>query len=189
MSHRAQVTGCTAVLDFANTVLTGFKADKPAMTRMLATSTLYILPRLCPDGSELYLTTPYTCRSTPILWPGTQHLSPTTACSFYSRSFKVADRQLPAGLRNASARRDAQGHPRLPPGGRRRRRPHHDDAHRRPCKKHPALLINQPRYSLHLGFRFLFALSTREASEATLEMSPAWLFERSERAEQQLLTL
>ena len=42
------MTGCTAVLDFANTVLTGFKADKPAMTRMLATSTLYILPRLCP---------------------------------------------------------------------------------------------------------------------------------------------
>lgn len=69
-THAGEVTGCTAVLDFANTVLTGYGAKDPALTRLLETSTLYILPRLCPDGSELYLTTPYTCRSTPILWPG-----------------------------------------------------------------------------------------------------------------------
>ena len=62
------------MLDFANTVLTGYRSEDPAIIRLLETSTLYILPRLCPDGSEQYLTTPYTCRSTPILWPGTAYL-------------------------------------------------------------------------------------------------------------------
>lgn len=73
LSHVAtflpQVTGCTAVLDFTNTVLAGYAVEDDAMVRLLETSTLYIVPRLCPDGAELYLTTPYTCRSTPILWP------------------------------------------------------------------------------------------------------------------------
>ena len=63
------MTGCTAVLDFVNEVLTGYGSSDAAMKRILATSTLYVAPRLCPDGSELFLTTPYTCRSTPRLWP------------------------------------------------------------------------------------------------------------------------
>ena len=65
------------MLDFAHTVLSGYRSEDAAIARMLETSTLYIVPRLCPDGSEQYLTTPYTCRSTPILWPGAPSLLPS----------------------------------------------------------------------------------------------------------------
>ena len=68
-THAGEVTGCTALLHFTDMVLSGHASGDEVYTRLLATSTLYILPRFCPDGAELYLTTPYTCRSTPILWP------------------------------------------------------------------------------------------------------------------------
>ena len=33
---------------------------------MLGSSTAYVLPRISPDGAEFMLTTPFSCRSSPI---------------------------------------------------------------------------------------------------------------------------
>jgi hypothetical protein len=68
-THAGEVTGCTAALDFLFRVLNGVEAGDATMERLLRTSTFYVLPCVCPDGNELYLTTPLTCRSTPRLWP------------------------------------------------------------------------------------------------------------------------
>ena len=102
------------MLDFANTVLTGYRSGDPAIARLLETSTLYILPRLCPDGSEQYLTTPYTCRSTPILWPGTAYLPPCScACAQLRHSSDIPSRRVEMpkdipGFRQADV--DGDGH-------------------------------------------------------------------------------
>jgi len=37
-------------------------------TRILDTKVIYVLPRICPDGAELYLTTPYMLRSSTHEW-------------------------------------------------------------------------------------------------------------------------
>ncbi|MFP4457403.1 MAG: M14 family metallopeptidase [Clostridia bacterium] len=58
--HAGEVTGSMAALHLIDTLLTS-KDEK--VKRLLQTRTFYILPRINPDGAELYLTTPYTLRS------------------------------------------------------------------------------------------------------------------------------
>jgi len=50
--HATEITGTTAALYFANTLLSGYPKDEQAK-RLLDTCTFYIVPRLNPDGAEL----------------------------------------------------------------------------------------------------------------------------------------
>ena len=60
--HAGEVTGCAVALHTLHYLLTRYGTDA-AITDLLDTHTLYILPRVNPDGAEKYLTTPYTLRS------------------------------------------------------------------------------------------------------------------------------
>lgn len=60
--HAGEVTGCAVALAAIFHLLTHYGTDA-AVTDLLDTRTLYILPRVNPDGAERYLTTPYTLRS------------------------------------------------------------------------------------------------------------------------------
>lgn len=60
--HAGEVTGCAVTLYTIHDLLTHYGSDA-AVTDLLDTRTLYILPRVNPDGAERYLTTPYTLRS------------------------------------------------------------------------------------------------------------------------------
>jgi len=60
--HAGEVTGCAVALHTLHHLLTRYGTDA-AITDLLDTHTLYILPRVNPDGAEKYLTTPYTLRS------------------------------------------------------------------------------------------------------------------------------
>ena len=52
--HAAELTASTAVLYFLNELLTKYGSD-PDITRLVDTRTLYLCPRLNPDGAELAL--------------------------------------------------------------------------------------------------------------------------------------
>ena len=52
--HAAELTASTAVLYYLNKLLNGFGTD-PQITHLLNTRTLYLCPRLNPDGAELAL--------------------------------------------------------------------------------------------------------------------------------------
>jgi murein tripeptide amidase MpaA len=52
--HAAELTACTACLYYLHQLLTGFGSDR-AITELLNTRTVYICPRLNPDGAELAL--------------------------------------------------------------------------------------------------------------------------------------
>src|SRR6056297_2311644 len=58
--HAGEVTGSMAALHLIETLLT---SNDQKTKRLLETKTFYILPRINPDGAELYLTSPYTLRS------------------------------------------------------------------------------------------------------------------------------
>jgi murein tripeptide amidase MpaA len=58
--HAGEVTGSMAALHLIETLLT---SSDPKVVKLLETRTFYILPRINPDGAELYLTSPYTLRS------------------------------------------------------------------------------------------------------------------------------
>lgn len=60
--HAGEVTGCAVALATIHHLLTTYGTDA-SVTALLDTRTLYILPRVNPDGAERYLTTPYTLRS------------------------------------------------------------------------------------------------------------------------------
>ena len=68
-THAGEVTGCQACLHLAHTLLSDWAEKDERTCLLMATSTVYILPRISADGAELYLTTPYTCRSSPMFWP------------------------------------------------------------------------------------------------------------------------
>ena len=67
-THAGEVVGCQCCLHLIHTLLNGWDAGDPATKRLLATSTVYVLPRISPDGAEYMLTTPYSCRSSPVLF-------------------------------------------------------------------------------------------------------------------------
>eukprot|EP01051_Picozoa_sp_SAG22_P010476 SAG22_NODE_946_length_6371_cov_12.683833_4_plen_77_part_00 len=64
-THAGEVTGCQACLNLIHRLLTDYAAGDARTKQLLGSSTIYVLPRLCADGAELYLTTPFTCRSVP----------------------------------------------------------------------------------------------------------------------------
>jgi murein tripeptide amidase MpaA len=67
-THAGEVVGCQCCLHLIHTLLSGWDAGDPATKSLLGTSTVYVLPRISPDGSEYMLTTPYSCRSSPVLF-------------------------------------------------------------------------------------------------------------------------
>lgn len=61
-THAGEVTGSMAALHMADYLLTNYgKVEE--VTTMLDKMTVYVVPRISPDGVETYLTTPYTIRS------------------------------------------------------------------------------------------------------------------------------
>ena len=60
--HATEVTGAMAALHVIDTLLKGYGHDDQC-TRLLDTTTFYILPRFNPDGAERALTSPYMVRS------------------------------------------------------------------------------------------------------------------------------
>lgn len=61
--HSGEVTAAESALWFANHILGGYGSD-PAMTRLVDTKALYVKIKNNPDGSELYLNTAQSNRST-----------------------------------------------------------------------------------------------------------------------------
>ena len=66
-THAGEVTGSMACLYTIDWLLSNYGKEKQA-TQILDTKVIYVLPRLCPDGAELYLTTAYMLRSTVHEW-------------------------------------------------------------------------------------------------------------------------
>lgn len=60
--HATEITGAMAALHLIDTLLVGHGTDEQA-TRLLDTTTFYILPRFNPDGAERAMTTPRGVRS------------------------------------------------------------------------------------------------------------------------------
>ena len=68
-THAGEVTGCEACLHFVHTLLQRWQAGDQQIVELLRSSALYVVPRISPDGAELYLTTPHTLRASTVLWP------------------------------------------------------------------------------------------------------------------------
>ena len=62
LHHAGEVTGSMAALHIIDVLLTNFDTDKK-IEDLLEKKTVYVVPRLSPDGAETYLSTPYTLRS------------------------------------------------------------------------------------------------------------------------------
>lgn len=60
--HAGEVTSSMCALHTADYLLTNYGTDD-ACTKLLDTMTVYIIPRVTPDGAEKYLNTPLTLRS------------------------------------------------------------------------------------------------------------------------------
>ena len=65
--HAGEVTGSMVALYAIDELLS--RSSEEAFKELLQRYTFYILPRISPDGSEVYLTTPYTLRSAPRPYP------------------------------------------------------------------------------------------------------------------------
>ncbi|NLY53476.1 MAG: carboxypeptidase [Firmicutes bacterium] len=66
--HAGEVTASMVCLYAIDYLLTNYGSDDE-VTHLLDTRTFYILPRVNPDGAEMYLTTPYTLRSSTRPYP------------------------------------------------------------------------------------------------------------------------
>jgi hypothetical protein len=66
-THAGEVTGTQCCLHLIHTIFSKLDEKDPVMTDMIASSTVYVLPRISADGAEYMLTTPYSCRSSPVL--------------------------------------------------------------------------------------------------------------------------
>ncbi len=65
--HAGEVTGSMVCMYFLDVLLSG--KDDPAIAALLKKYTVYCVPRISPDGSEFYLTTPYSVRSSSRMFP------------------------------------------------------------------------------------------------------------------------
>ena len=65
--HAGEVTGTMCAVYFLDYLLTN--KDEPEIDRLLSDYTVYCIPRITPDGAEYYLTTPYSVRSVPKMYP------------------------------------------------------------------------------------------------------------------------
>lgn len=61
-THAGEVTGSMACLHFVDVLLTNYGVDE-TITKLLDVFTIYVVPRISPDGAEAYLSTPYSYRS------------------------------------------------------------------------------------------------------------------------------
>ncbi len=61
-THAGEVTGMMAAMHTMDYLLTNYGSDETA-TFILDNLTVYVIPCVSPDGSQTYLTTPYTLRS------------------------------------------------------------------------------------------------------------------------------
>ena len=61
-THAGEVTGSMTALHTADILLTNYGED-PEITWILDHLSVYVVPRVSPDGAEMYLTSPYTLRS------------------------------------------------------------------------------------------------------------------------------
>ena len=75
-THAGEVTGTMACLYTVDLLLSNYGTCEQA-TRILDTKVIYVLPRICPDGAELYLTTPYLLRSSVHEWHHPHHADPS----------------------------------------------------------------------------------------------------------------
>jgi len=66
--HAGEVTGSAVALYTVSWLLENYGADSEA-TGLLDSYVWYIVPRVCIDGSEMYMTTPYTLRSSTRVFP------------------------------------------------------------------------------------------------------------------------
>ena len=60
--HAGEVTASMTAMHTIDYLVTNYGSD-PEVTKLLDTTTIYVIPRVTPDGAETYLTTPYTLRS------------------------------------------------------------------------------------------------------------------------------
>jgi len=65
--HAGEVTGTMAAMYFIDYLLTN--KEDPEVDWLLSHFTVYVIPRITPDGAEYYLTTPYSVRSYPKFYP------------------------------------------------------------------------------------------------------------------------
>ena len=66
-THASEVTGSMACLYTVDWLLTNYGKDEKA-THIIDTKAVYVLPRICPDGAEIFLATPQTLRSSAHEW-------------------------------------------------------------------------------------------------------------------------
>ncbi|MBQ6679607.1 MAG: hypothetical protein IJM76_06240 [Lachnospiraceae bacterium] len=60
--HAGEVTASMAAMHTVDYLLTNYGSEE-TVTKLLDTTTVYVIPRVTPDGAETYLSTPYTLRS------------------------------------------------------------------------------------------------------------------------------
>ena len=61
--HAGEVTSSMAAMHMIDYLLTNYEEDT-SIKSLIDTTTIYVIPRVSPDGAEHYLTSPYTYRST-----------------------------------------------------------------------------------------------------------------------------
>lgn len=66
--HAGEVTGCMVAVYLIDYLVDSYGKDEE-VTHLLDTRAFYVLPRVNPDGAELYLTTPAMLRSSVRHWP------------------------------------------------------------------------------------------------------------------------
>jgi hypothetical protein len=66
--HAAELAACQACVHTIAHLLEGYGTHK-RNTQLLDQQVLYVVPRVCPDGAEMVLKTPFSLRSTPQPWP------------------------------------------------------------------------------------------------------------------------
>lgn len=62
--HAGEVTSCSCAMHTLDYLLTNYDSDEECQ-KILDQYTVYVIPRVTPDGAEKYLTTPYSLRSVP----------------------------------------------------------------------------------------------------------------------------
>ena len=70
--HAGEVTGCMTCMYFLDVIFSNL--DSKEVQSILDKYTIYVLPRVSPDGSEHYLTTPDYVRSVPRMYPYTEEM-------------------------------------------------------------------------------------------------------------------
>lgn len=76
-THAGEVTGSMAAMHTIDYLLTNSQNDEQ-VKKILDRFTIYVIPRISPDGAEVYLTTPYSLRSV-----DRPHLTSTQAPGLY----------------------------------------------------------------------------------------------------------